>query len=114
MATADTPAAATKVDGRACPGRVRVPCVDLVQRNEANNPEAQGQARKGDGEAIALDAVPSPQQAPDDQGHYHDRDGDACRNLQASAVFVPAPLLEDGAQEISEHVQQAEAACRLH
>ena len=76
-----------EVDGRARPGRVRVPCVDLVQRNEANNPEAHGQARKADGEAIALNAVPSPPQAPDDQGHDHDRDGDACRNLQVSTVF---------------------------
>jgi hypothetical protein len=81
-----------------------------LQRNEANNPDAHGQARKANGEAIALDAVPSPQQAPDDQGHDHDRDGDACRNLQASAVFVPAPLLEDTAQEVSESAQQAEAA----
>jgi hypothetical protein len=76
-----------------------------VQRNKANNPEAHGQARKGDG---------GPQQAPDDQGHGHDRDGNACRNLQASAVFVPAPLLEDAAQEVAEPAQQAEAARSLH
>jgi hypothetical protein len=108
------PSSGDEVEGRACPGRVRVPCVDLVQRNEANNPEAHGQARKADREAIALDAVPSPQQAPDDQGHDYDRDGDACRNLQASAVFVPAPLLEDAAQEVSEPAQQAEAGRCLH
>jgi len=108
------PSSGHEVDARACPGRVRVPCVDLVQRNEANNPKAHGQARKADGEAIALDAVPSPQQAPDDQDRDHDRDGDARRNLQASAVFVPAPLLEDAAQEVSKPAQQAEAARRLH
>jgi hypothetical protein len=34
--------------------------------------------------------------------------------LQASAVFVPAPLLEDAAQEVSEPAQQAEAARCLH
>jgi hypothetical protein len=55
------------------PGCVRVPCVNLVQRNEANNSEAHGQARKADGEAIALNAVPTPPQAPDDQGHDRDR-----------------------------------------
>jgi hypothetical protein len=43
-----------------------------------------------------------------------DRDGDACRNLQASAVFVPAPLLEDASQEVSEPVQQAESARCLY
>jgi len=58
--------------------------------------------------------MPSPQQAPDYQGHNYDGDGDACRNLQASAVFVPAPLLEDAAQGISEPAQQAEAARRLY
>jgi len=31
-----------KIDDRACPGRGHVPCVDLVQRNEPNNPEARG------------------------------------------------------------------------
>jgi hypothetical protein len=46
MATADTPSSGDEVDGRVCPGRVRVPCVDLIQRNEANNPEAHSQARK--------------------------------------------------------------------
>ena len=103
-----------EVDGSARPWRIRIPCVDFVQRNEANNPETHRQARQADGEAITLDAVPSPQQAPDDQGHDHDRDGDACRNLQASAVFVPAPLPEDAAQEVSEPAQQAEAARCLH
>ena len=58
------PSSGDEVDGRACPERVRVPCIDLVQRNEANNPEAHGQARKADGEAIALDAVPSPHSRP--------------------------------------------------
>jgi hypothetical protein len=76
-----------------------------MQRNEADNSEAHGQARKADGEAIALNVVPSPPQAPDNQGHDHDRDGDACRNLQVSTVFVPASLLEEAAQEISEPAQ---------
>ena len=116
MATTDTPAAATRSTAVRAQGafafHASTSCREM--RNEANNPEAHGQARKADGEAIALDAVPSPQQAPDDQGHDHDRDGDACRNLQASAVFVPAPLLEDAAQEVSEPAQQAEAARCLH
>jgi hypothetical protein len=80
-----------------------------VQRNEANNPEAHGQTRKADGKAIALNVVPSPTQTPDDQGHDRDRDRDARRNLQASAVFVPALLLEDAAQEVSEPAQPAES-----
>src|SRR5947209_12424643 len=31
------PSRGDEVDGRAGPGRARVPCVELVQRNEANN-----------------------------------------------------------------------------
>ena len=49
-----------EVDGSARPRRIRIPCIDFVQRNEANNSEADGQARKTDGEAIALDVVPGP------------------------------------------------------
>ena len=47
------PSSRDEVDGCACPGHVRVPRIDLVKRNEANNPEADGQAHKADGEAIA-------------------------------------------------------------
>ena len=60
------PSSGDEIDDRACPERTRVPCVDLVQRNETNNPEAHGQTRKADGEAVALDVVPTPQQAPGD------------------------------------------------
>jgi len=49
------PSSGDEIDDRACPERTRVPCVDLVQRNETNNPEAHGQTRKADGEAVALD-----------------------------------------------------------
>jgi hypothetical protein len=108
------PASGDEVYGRAYPGHVRVPCVNLVQRNEANDPKAHGQARKGDSKPISLDAVPSPQQAPDNQDHDNYRDGNACRNLQASTVFVPTPLLEDAAQEISGPMQKTEAARCLY
>jgi ABC-type transport system involved in cytochrome c biogenesis ATPase subunit len=44
-----------------------------VQRNEANNPKANGQTGKADGKAIALNKVPSPRQTPGDQGRDQDR-----------------------------------------
>jgi hypothetical protein len=63
---------------------------------------------------MALDVVPSPQQAPDDQGDDHDCSGDARCDLQDPAVFGPAPLFEGAAQVASEPAQEAEAARCLH
>jgi hypothetical protein len=114
MASADTPAAATRSTAVRAQGAFAFHASTSCREIEANNPEAHGQARKAYGEAIALNVVPSPPQAPDNQSHGHDRDGDACRNLQASTVFVPAPLLEDAAQEVSEPAQQAESARCFH
>jgi hypothetical protein len=42
---------------RSRPRRIRIPCIDFVQRNEANNSEADGQARKADGEAMSIKVI---------------------------------------------------------
>jgi hypothetical protein len=103
-----------EIDGRPYPRCVRIPCVNLVQRDEANNPKSDNQAYEGYREAITLDVVPSPNEAPDEQRHDADRDGNGCGNLQASAVLVPTFLLEYAAQETFKPVQEAESARRLH
>jgi len=90
---ADTPAAANEINDSACPGCAHVPRVDLVQEMKRiiRNPRSGPQA---DGEAIALDVMPSPQHSPEDRDHDHDWHGNARRDLQGPAIFVPPLCLK--------------------